>query len=166
MEKLEASACSEEAGFVNRPVSKVLVLDNCPSSMESIRQFCAQNNLIGMTVRKNRLLSVLRTNIDLGAILLAEDYGASTGESLEIALKIHTLRPELPIMLRRRNVASLNDLSGSMQRVFCLAYLQHDMAPLQKVIEDYIFSLKYPNALVRGILEISESMLSGIFKNF
>jgi hypothetical protein len=108
---------------------------------------------------------VLRSNIDLGAIMYADDYGASAEENAEIALRIHTVRPELPIILRRETVATLDDVNESLRRVFCAAYTASDMSSLSKVIDEYIFSLVYPNALVRGISEITESVLASQFKN-
>lgn len=149
----------------NKPVSKVLVLDDSPVHANAIKRFCDEHNLVGLKVRKNRLLSVLRSNIDLGAILFSESYGGSLEESAEIAIKINTVRPELPIIMRRDSSATLDDLPDSLRRVLCAAYLASDMAPLRKVIDEYIFSLDYPNALVRGILEITESILSSLFKN-
>jgi hypothetical protein len=149
----------------NKPVSKVLVLDDSPVHANAIKRFCDEHNLVGLKVRKNRLLSVLRSNIDLGAILFSESYGGSLEESAEIAIKINTVRPELPIIIRRDSSATLDGLPDSLRRVLCAAYLASDMAPLRKVIDEYIFSLDYPNALVRGILEITESILSSLFKN-
>ena len=149
----------------NRPVSKVLVLDDSPAHANAIKRFCDEHNLVGLKVRKNRLLSVLRSNIDLGAILFSESYGGSLEESAEIALKISTVRPELPIIIRRESSPTLDGLPEGMRRVLCAAYLAGDMAPLRKVIDEYIFSLEYPNALVRGILEITESILSSLFKD-
>jgi hypothetical protein len=32
---------------MNKPVSKVLVLDGCPAHAEAIRHFCDESNLIG-----------------------------------------------------------------------------------------------------------------------
>jgi len=61
----------------NGPVSKVLVLDDSPVHANAIKRFCDEHNLVGLKVRKNRLLSVLRSNIDLGAILFSESYGGS-----------------------------------------------------------------------------------------
>ncbi|MFT4506782.1 chemotaxis protein CheX [Caballeronia sp. 15711] len=149
----------------NKPVSKVLVLDDSPVHANAIKRFCDEHNLVGLKVRKNRLLSVLRSNIDLGAILFSESYGGSLEESAEIAIKINTVRPELPIIIRRDSSATLDDLPDGLRRVLCAAYLASDMAPLREVIDEYIFSLDYPNALVRGILEITESILSSLFKN-
>lgn len=146
-------------------VSKVLVLDNSATHFAAIKAFCDENNLVGLKVRKNRLMSVLRSNIDLGAILYSEDYGSSPEESAEIALKIHTVRPELPIILRRDGNANLEDIPEGMRRVYCASYTTDDMSGLRKIIDEYIFSLVYPNALVRGISEITESVLTSQFRS-
>jgi hypothetical protein len=146
-------------------VSKVLVLDNSPAHSAAIKAFCDENNLVGLKVRKNRLMSVLRSNIDLGAILYSESYGATPEENAEIAIRIHTVRPELPIILRREDLPTLDDLSESLRHVFCAAYTTTDMSGLSRVIDEYIFSLVYPNALVRGISEITEEVLASQFKH-
>lgn len=146
-------------------VSKVLVLDNSPAHSVAIKAFCDEHNLVGLKVRKNRLMSVLRSNIDLGAILYSESYGATPEENAEIAIRIHTVRPELPIILRRDNQASLDGIGESLRHVYCAAYTTADMSALSRVIDEYIFSLVYPNALVRGISEITESVLASQFKH-
>ena len=138
---------------MNKPVSKVLVLDDCPVHKEALKRFCDEHNLVGVKVGKNRLQSVLRSNIDLGAVLFAEGYGGSAEASAEIAIRINAVRPELPIIIRRDNDPSVESLPESLRRVVCAAYVAHDMAPLRKVIDEYIFSLDYPNALVRGIAD-------------
>jgi len=148
----------------NKLVSKVLVLDDSPAHLDAIKKFCDENSLIALKVRKNRLMSVLRTNIDLGAILYSENYGATQEENAEIAQRIHTVRPELPIVLRRDSQANLDGVNESLKRVFCAAYTAQDLSGLSKIIDEYIFSLVYPNALVRGISEITENVLSSQFK--
>ena len=50
--------------FNDRPVSKVLVLDNSATASDVIKQFCSDNDLVALKVRKDALLAVLRTNID------------------------------------------------------------------------------------------------------
>lgn len=145
-------------------LSKVLVLDNSPEHSDTIKQFCDENNLVGLKVHKNNLLSILRSNIDLGAILYSENYGDTPEENTEIALMIHSVRGELPLILRRENEARLDDLPANLQRVFCAAYVASNMAALRTVIDEYIFCLVYPNALVRGISEITSSVLSSQFK--
>jgi hypothetical protein len=145
-------------------VSKVLVLDESQEHSEAIKQFCEENNLIALKVRKNRLMSVLQSNIDVGAILYSENYGGSPKQNAEIALKIHAFRPELPIIIRRESVATLDDIPEIARPAFCAAYVANDMNTLRAVIDEYIFSLVYPNALVRGISEITETVLASQFK--
>lgn len=154
-----------ERTMTEKLVSKVLVLDNSPVHSAAIKAFCDENNLVGLKVRKNRLMSVLRSNIDLGAILYSESYGTTPEENAEIAIRIHTVRPELPIILRRDDLPTLDDINESLRRVFCAAYTTGDMSGLSRVIDEYIFSLVYPNALVRGISEITEGVLASQFKN-
>lgn len=146
-------------------VSKVLVLDDKTEHLDHFRIFCDANNLIPLKVRKNKLMSVLRSNIDLGAIFMSENYSGTVDESYALAMRIHAIRPELPIILRRESLAALDDLSESTQQIFCAAYTADNMAGLRKVIDDYIFSLYYPCELVRGISQISEDVLTSQFKN-
>lgn len=145
--------------MLDTPVSKILVLDNSAEHAPLIKRFCDENNLVPLKVRNGSVMSVLQTNIDLGGILYSEDYGGSATRNMEIAAKIHSTRPELPIILRREKQASLDDLSEQARHTFCAAYVAQDMAALRKVIDEYIFCLMYPNALLRGIAEITESVL-------
>lgn len=145
-------------------VSKVLVLDDSREHSQAIKDFCEANDLVALKVHKNRLMSVLQSNIDLGAILYSESYGDSPEENTEIALNIHAIRPELPIILRREQTATLDDIPEKMRLAICAVYVTSDMPGLRKVIDEYIFSLEYPNALVRGISEITETVLAGQFK--
>lgn len=144
-------------------LSKVLVLDNGQEYSEDIKHFCDDNSLVGLKVNKSNLMSVLRSNIDLGAILYSENYGDTPEENAEIALEIHRARPELPIIIRRDGSATLDDLPESLRHVFCAAYVASDMGALRKVVDEYLFCLVYPSDLVRGIAEMSESVLSRQF---
>ena len=150
---------------MHKPVCKVLVLDDCPLHKDALKRFCDENNLVGVKVGKNRLQSVLRSNIDLGAVLFAESYGGSAEASAEIAIRINAVRPELPIIMRRDNDPSVDSLPENLRRVVCAAYVAHDMAPLRRVIDEYIFSLDYPNALVRGIADMTQAILGDMFKD-
>jgi hypothetical protein len=147
----------------DKPVSKVLVLDESPAHAHLIKQFCDANNLVALKVRRGAVMSVLRTNIDLGGILYSESYGESAQQTARIAMEIHAARPELPIILRRETQPTLEGL-GEAQSAFCAAYVASDMSALRKVIDEYIFCLIYPNALLRGIAEITESVLTTQFK--
>jgi hypothetical protein len=145
------------------PVSKILVLDHNPIHAPRIKTFCEEHHLVPLKVRKGSVMSVLRTNIDLGGILFSEDYGDSPEETARIAMEIHVARPELPIIIRRQTCATLTDLPEHVQSAFCGAYVASDMEALSRVIEEYIFCLIYPNALLRGITEIIHKVLAGQF---
>jgi hypothetical protein len=146
------------------PVSKVLVLDDDPGCAVQIKQFCDVKHLVALKVRPGSAMAVLRTNIDLGGILLAEDYGNSAEEALSLAVAIHVARPELPIFIRRRSHATVGDLPEAVRQALTAAYVIEDIAALGKVVDEYIFCLTYPNALLRGIGEIIQSVLDSQFK--
>jgi len=148
----------------DEPVSKLLVLDDSASHARRIKQFCDENHLIPLKVRKGSVMSVLRTNIDLGGILYSESYGHSPEETARIALEIHAARPELPIIIRREQKATLAGLPDDSQHIYCAAYVASDMSALRQVINEYIFCLMYPNALLRGIAEITHEVLASQFK--
>jgi hypothetical protein len=145
-------------------VSKVLVLDDSPEHVQRIKRFCDENNLVPLKVKKGAVMSVLKTNVDLGAILYSEDYGGSVAAAASIASEIHSARPELPIIIRRGKQATLTDLPNALQQACCAAYVTEDFSGLRKVIDEYIFCLIYPNALLRGIAEITESALRSQLK--
>ena len=148
----------------DHPVSKILVLDNSSAHAHRIKEFCDANNLVALKVRKGAVMSVLRTNIDLGGILYSEDYADSAAETARIAAEIHAARPELPLILRRESQATLTDLPDSSRQVYCAAYVASDMGALRAVIDEYIFCMLYPNALLRGIAEITTAALASQFR--
>jgi hypothetical protein len=149
----------DTAAVSDTPVSKVLVLDNSPAHAHLIKKFCDENHLVPLKVRKGAVMSVLRTNIDLGAILYSDSYGDSPEQTADIALEIHAARPELPIIIRRESQPTFAGLPPRSQSAFCAAYVTSDMGSLRKVIDEYIFCLMYPNALLRGIAEITTEVL-------
>ena len=56
-------------------VSKVRVPDSNAACYDSIKAFGDSHYLIGLKVQPDNIMSVLKSNVDLGAILLAEEYG-------------------------------------------------------------------------------------------
>ncbi len=145
-------------------VSKVLVLDSDVSCYDKIKTFCDANDLVGLKVAPDNVMSVLRSNVDLGGILLSENYGGSANGGLLMARKIHALRAELPIFLRRDKVATLDGISDDDRKSLSAAFTISDIDGLRSVLDEYIFSLSYPNALVRGITEITKAALESQFK--
>ncbi len=146
-------------------VSKVLVLDGDTACFDSIKDFCDSNGLVGLKVLPDNVMSVLRSNLDLGAILLSETYADSAQGGTVLARKIHAVRPELPIFLRREAAGNLDDLPDRDRLLYSAAYTIDTISKLQAVIEEFIFSRSYPNALVRGITEIAIPALESQFKS-
>jgi hypothetical protein len=145
-------------------VSKVLVLDSDLGCYERLKVFCEANDLSGLTVQPENAMSVLRSNVDLGAILLSEHYDGKEHGGLLMARKIHVLRPELPIFLRRVKEGSLDDFSAEDRMALSAAFTIEKIDELRPILDEFIFSLSYPNAFVRGITEMSKAALESQFK--
>lgn len=146
-------------------ISKVLVLESAAEFLNKIKYFCDDNGLVGLKVHANNVMSILSSNVDLGAILLGEDYMGSFEETAKLAHQIRIARPELPIILRRTVASNFEKLSANKAKLFCATYTLEDMSPLRTAIDEFIFSIVYPNVLVRGIAEISLQALSSQFSH-
>lgn len=146
-------------------VSKVLVLDGHPECAEQIKAFCEEQNLVGLKAQEDNVMAVLKSNVDLGGILLWEHYGGQAGNGLIFAREIHAVRPELPIFLRRDHLDTLDDFNEHDRKFFYAAYTAQGIEKLADVIKEVIFSLVYPNALVRGIADITRATLESQFRD-
>ncbi len=146
-------------------LSKVLILEGTSEFNESLKGFCDHIGLLPLKVNKSNLMTVLNSNIDLGAVFFAEDYADTREESMNIAREIHRARRELPIFLRRDQGHSLDDLPLQEQRYFCAAYNIQNTEHLRHLVDEYIFCLVYPSALVHGIRTMTEEALSSQFRN-
>lgn len=149
-------------------VSKVLVLDDGITRFESLKNFCEECGLVGIKPQqsgKDAVIAILKSNVDLGGILLYENYGGQPGNGIQLAREIHDSRPELPIFLRRDlsgNVAGLNEKDAMM---FRCAYMLDDLDVLRATLDASIFNRIYPNSLVRGITEMTRASLEVLFKS-
>ena len=139
--------------------SKVLLVDTNKDILPVTKLFLDEANLIGVRANKSDVMEVLKSNVDLGAILLAESYDDNPVGGIEMARQIHAARPELPIFLRREKHDNLDNLDEDTRRMFCAAYTIGSLFRMRKVVDEYIFCLIYPNLLVRGIQEITERVL-------
>jgi hypothetical protein len=148
-------------------VSKVLIIDDGNAqTLDLIKAFCAENDLIGVKTHSDNVMTVLKSNVDLGGVLLSESYHDSPTGGIELGVKIHKVRPELPIFLRRHQEASLNNLPARAQGSFCAAYHINDMEGLKRSLKDFIFSYYFPNTMVRGIQRITEDALMVYLRRF
>ncbi|WP_028536669.1 chemotaxis protein CheX [Paludibacterium yongneupense] len=152
----------------NSVVSKVLVLDDADVHFASLKAFCDECGLIGIRPQQksmSRIMAILKSNVDLGGILLYEHFGARTGGGIELAREIHASRPELPLFLRRDGVANVAGLNEKDAAMFRCAYTLADLQHLRVTLEASIFSRVYPTDLVRGITEMTRASLQTLFAN-
>jgi hypothetical protein len=148
-------------------VSKILVIDDGDIEvLNQIKRFCSDNNLIGLKSHNDNVMNVLKSNVDLGGILLSESYHDNPTGGIDLGCRIHSIRPELPIFLRRKNSASLDDLDEKIRGYFCTAYNIEKIDELRTSLNDFIFSFVFPNVMVRGIHEITEKSLLSQFRHF
>jgi hypothetical protein len=144
-------------------VSKFLVLDDDPSCHQRIKAFCDENSLIPLKVQADNVMGALKSKVDLGGILLSENYGNDAGAGIRLGHAIHSVRPELPLFLRRESRQQLDDLLPQDQRIFAAGFLIGDMGRLREALDESIFSFAYPNELVRGVSELTIAALESQF---
>jgi hypothetical protein len=150
---------------INQLVSKVLVLEHTGIAFDSLKAFYEECGLVGIRPQKNdaaSVMTILRSNVDLGGIMLYEDFNEN---GLTLAREIHAMRPELPIFLRRDTVASVAGLSEKDASMFRCAYTLSDLHLLRESLAASIFNRIYPNDLVRGITQITSASLASVFRD-
>ncbi len=132
--------------------SRVLVYDHDASQMDLLKSFFATRSLIGLKVEnESKILEVLETNIDLGAVFLSANVPD------EIIARIHGLRSELPIFVRQV------DAAPAMAMVPVVPYETGDEDKLDQLVNTYIFNRYYPTDLIRLIAEGSRDVISEVF---
>ena len=144
-------------------ISKVLVLDDNKKCLDRIKQFCEKNHLVGVKAQPGTVANILKSNVDLGCVFIAENFEKGPGAGLALGRKIHEMRPDLPIFLRRES-GSLSGMEDRDQRAFVSAFSIDRIDDLSSAIQDCIFSLSYPSALIRGITEMSKAAIDSQFK--
>lgn len=146
-------------------VAKVLVLDGDARCVERIQLFCDENNIVGINIDADKVMSALDSNGDLGGVFLSEHFADEAFDGIALGQMIYKSRPGLPIFLRRETSEGMEDLSEDERRPFFGAYNVDTMAKLRPVMDQTIFSGVFPSALVQGLTEISRSALESQFIN-
>ncbi|TDV03992.1 chemotaxis protein CheX [Paraburkholderia caballeronis] len=146
----------------SRLVSKILVLDARDDEMQSLSRLCDEHNLIGIAVRREDLSAALAEHTDLGAVLLAGDYGGSPADSAALAAQLGALRPELPVIVQRPGERESGELPAALRKLRA-SYAANDPESLRSVIDEHVFGLRFPDSLVSGIIEITTTRLSSLF---
>jgi hypothetical protein len=154
-------------------VSKVLVHECNDDALAFLKTICTNHNLIGLKVStgdntigikdaSNEIDDVLKSNVDLGAIFLAEDKDQNGISGIELCSSIRKARPELPIFLRRTEKESDDGLPEEVKAAITGCYHINKAEGLNDLIDAYICSMYYPIELAQGIQEISTDAFSNI----
>ncbi|HZG19335.1 MAG TPA: chemotaxis protein CheX [Herbaspirillum sp.] len=151
------------ASLDNTITSKVLVLDRDADCYDTIKSFCERHQLVGLKAHEEHVMAVLRSNVDLGGIMLSESLAGLGEGGRGLARRIREVRPELPLFLRRRRESADTPLAERDSELFSAVYRIDDIEALAPAVAASIFSQHYPNALVRGIAEISRMVLESQF---
>ena len=148
-------------------VSKVLVLDGGSVNSEVLKAICDEYDLVAIRPLQSGhagVMALLESNIDLGGIIIFEDYGGAR-RGIELARLIRDARPELPMFLRRERHASMIGLSDKDAAMFRCAYTFMELSRLRESLDSSIFNRVYPTPLVRGIAEITSATFESLFRN-
>lgn len=147
---------------VDKAVSKVLIYDCSRIHETQVKDFCVGHNLTPVKPRTNKVLEVLLSNVDLGAVFISEDIPGYPGAGVVMGQQIHRYRPELPIFLR---VESELDVAKYANSVFCATYTGDTITNIVPTIDKHVFCNSYPNSFLRAIDEISRRTLGFFFEN-
>lgn len=147
----------------NNIVSKVLVHEDCGQSEGILKAFCQSHHLVGMKDSSKSLMDILHVHTDLGGAFLFEGKDKNGESGLDLGLKIKTIRPELPLFLRREDLST--PLPTEYEGVFAGCYTKDDMAALESIIDSHLFSTHYPMPLIRGIQELSNEAFHTTIRN-
>jgi len=151
-------------------VTKVLVHEFEAISLTLLKDVCIENNIIGLRVcsdekvigvedASNEFHEVLASNLDLGAIFLTEAADLNGVTGLDLCVRVHEMRPELPIFLRR---VSNQELPENVQEAISGCYENNNIQQLNDLIDQYICSMYYPAELAKGFQEISTKVFEDI----
>lgn len=144
--------------------SKIVVLDSDQKSLDIIKSFLQQNDLIGMRAQKFEVVKTLNEHVDLGALILSDVVDETGVSGFDIAIRAHNIRRELPIFMRLSQ-GSADDVPEKYRPIISGYFQGTDMAALKALIDKFLFCIYYPDELVSGITRITEEVLVSNFKN-
>jgi hypothetical protein len=149
--------------------AKVLILDSDSDALRVALEIVKITGIRPQRPGAVAVLGILGTNVDLGGILLAEDYLGTPAGTFNLVKTIRSIRPELPVFLRRSDEHSggwITDLPPNVASMFRRTYSMDGLADFAADLSSQIFTRVYPAALARGIHEISMNSLKALFKGF
>lgn len=143
--------------------SKVLIHEVDNSAEAQLRQFFEENHLTGLKDSQSNLLDIFNRNTDLGAAFLCETPDKDGVTGLELGKKLHLIRPEIPIFLRRQSTDS--ELPEKYKSYFAGSYHIDDTEQLRSLLKKHLFNEHYPIPLIRGIQEISQDCFQTVISD-
>lgn len=147
-------------------LSKVLVSEHDMNSIKHLKQFCDENNLVGMLDRSEDILDIVQGPIDLGAIFLGIAPNDDIEMTLAIARVIHHFQYDVPVFLRiSEHFVIQKEWQEEFDLLFAGIYKLTELDHLKEMVYSHVFCMHYPPSLVRGFVEISENSLTATFKN-
>jgi len=132
--------------------------------MAAIREFCVDQNLVGLEDKSLSLNELLEENFELGALFLAEECDDRGQSGLELAQQIHKKRPDLPIFLRREQNSKLDQMTNETKLAIAGSYHLEDMAALSESVQEFIFNNEFPCKFVRGVQGLTIAALEAEVK--
>ena len=147
--------------------SKVLVFEPDDEQQKVLRIFCEKNHLMGLKVDTlDRFLRALDSELDLGALFLCEVDGEENHVKLRRVIRaISSMRPELPIFLRRLKPLEEGEEDAWSKKV-AGTYLAGEIETIRALIDKYIFNRYYPSEVIRQIQIDTEKALENLFVGF
>ena len=143
--------------------SKVVVVEHDKDKLGALKQFIESCNLDGYQASRNTVSSVLKRNVDLGAIFLPYSVGHESGD-MELALAIHMSRAELPIFLRVESHAAADNIPVELSNAVTGIYVHSEFERLKELVDTFLFNRHYPNAFVTSVKEFTLSAFQAAFK--
>lgn len=140
--------------------AKVLLLEHDPAQYQALLDFCDRMGLLAMPRTYVDAVPTLSQHKDLGGVLLAEDLPCEDSNALALAATIHKQRPELPIFLRRTGTVPLTE---AQSRIIRHTWTTGEMESLTDSVQHAIFSLRYPTALVQGVVALTCEAMQSMF---
>ena len=155
-------------GFEKQLVSKVLIFEEDADAQASLKVFCSDNGLIGVKQSGHSSMQRLETTIDLGAVLLSEnscDSAEGIENGFQLAQRIHAVRSELPIFIRREHRTDLDDIPASQRKGIAGAYRIDQPETLKSLLDQYLANTEYPISLIRRMEEVTHGALNALFSD-
>lgn len=161
---------SAQMSVITRPsnaehdvLSKVIVVEHDPKILAEFKSFFEECNLVGYRANLENASSILGSNIDLGAVFLAE-ADSDGHDCFDLVKAIHKVRSDLPILIRLLPGHAPEDLPSDVMKCLAGVFAYGDYARAKELIETFLFSRHYPTEFVSEMKAMTLAALKASFK--